>query len=191
MFRAFVILLSMIASLVLGLGGTYFLAERGFEFGAVRSGPWVTNLRAANDPDPYVRAHSAKTGEIALALAEGISLKATVSDDGSPMLGNCSYVVEGNTPQSRFWTIFLETKDGASIDNEINRHGFTSSEILRGQDGRWSIYLNQTMMAGNWQPLTSSEPFGIILNLYEPTILGGTSSIQRDRLPYIKRIKCD
>ena len=191
MSRAFFVFLSMVASLVLGLGSTYLLADRGLEFGVVRSGPWVANLRAANDPDPYVRAHSAKTGEIALALAEGIRLKATASDDGRPLVGNCSYIIAGNTPQSRFWTIFLESKDGVTIDNDLHRHGFTSSEILRDDTGRWSIFLNKVMTAGNWQPLISSDNFSLVLNHYEPTILGGTSAIQRDKLPYIKRIKCN
>ncbi len=180
----------MVASLLLGLGVTYTLADRSMGFGAVRSGPWVANLRASNDPDPYTKAHSAKSGEIALAITEGIRFKAMIADDGRPLSANCDYVIDGNTPQARFWSLEVANKRGGVVEGPMQRKSFTSSEITRDEQGKWKISVNRSMSSGNWIPLSNEESFELFLMLYEPTIYGGTTSIERDRLPFIKRGKC-
>lgn len=190
MFRAAAVLFFMLASLGLGLGATFWTVRRGVDIGVLRSGPWVANMRAANDPDPYTRAHLATTGEVALALAEGIRLRATTDDERRPLNGRCRYSISGNTPQARYWTLSVTDRAGDNLENPLHRNGFTSSEVLRDENGAWRILLSNTAEAGNWQPLPAEGAFVLVLHLYEPAILGGTGAIERDRLPRITREGC-
>jgi hypothetical protein len=188
--RVLGIALILVTSLALGLGSTLWIVTRGVEIGALRSGPWLADLRAATDPDPYTRARQAYTGAVALVLAEGLHLTARMDDTGQALRSNCRYRISGNVPKNRYWTLTLTTIDGEPLNVPARRAGFTSSELLRDEDGSWQIIASPTARAGNWLPLPGNLPFVLVLNLYEPSILGGTASISRDQLPHIEREDC-
>ena len=60
-------------------------------------------------------------------------------DGGKPLDGRCDVVISGNTPAARFWTLTLYDADGRLVANALNRHGFTSQEIVRKTDGNFEI----------------------------------------------------
>ena len=53
--------------------------------------------------------------------------------------GRCTFIVSGVTPAARYWTLTLYDPEGRLVANTIDRHGFTSEEILRDIEGRFTI----------------------------------------------------
>ena len=61
-------------------------------FGAVTIGPWRVFAKAGSlEADPYTRAALARSGEIPLALGEGLKLVARVDSAGRPLDRRCRY----------------------------------------------------------------------------------------------------
>ena len=87
------------------------------------------------DADPYARATIARTGQLTIALGDGVSFTAQADDNGKLLDGRCDVVLSGVTPAARFWTLTLYNADGELVSNSVNRYGFTSPEIVRRADG--------------------------------------------------------
>ena len=62
-------------------------------------------------------------------------LTAATDSDGRPLDASCTYRVGSATPQARLWTLTLYDRAGGLVATELQRSGFTSSEVLRGADG--------------------------------------------------------
>ena len=191
MLRLIGIIVVMLAGLALGLGITQWMLSRAVTIGALQSGPWVANVRAADDPDPYTLAREARTGRVGLALVEGLRFIARVDDAGQALRGSCEYRISGAVPQNRYWTLTIGNRDALAVRTRFMRDVITSSELLRDAESGWIITLNAQARPGNWLPLPPDDPFSLILHLYEPSILGGTAAIDREQLPHIERGTCE
>ena len=112
-------------------------------FGGVTIGAWRVAAKAGSiDADPYTRAALARSGEIPLALGEGLELVARVDSSGRALDRRCVYRVGSHTPAARYWTLSLTDAEGFPVDNAAGRYGFRSSEILRDGDGGFSVYVS-------------------------------------------------
>lgn len=178
--------------LVLGLAATYYSVDRGLGFGAVRAGPWTAWPRAGSvEIDPYARAALSRTGEAPLGQAEGLSLVAATDTAGNPLRGNCVYTVAGTMPPARYWTISVLTREGRVVPNSANRHGFTSSEILRRAGGAFSIVLARDAQPGNWLPTGNATGLLLVLRAYDSPISATASALTQQGLPAIERMSCE
>ena len=176
---------------VLGLAATYYSVDRGLGFGAVRAGPWTAWPRAGSaEIDPYARASLSRTGEVPLGLAEGLSFVAAADTAGNALQGDCSYTLSGNMPPARYWTISVVTRDGRLAPNNANRHGFTSSEILRRAGGAFSIVLARDAQPGNWLPTGDANAFLLVLRAYDSPVSATASALTEKGLPAIDRVSC-
>ena len=54
----------------------------------------------------------------------------------------CDYLVKGDIPPARFWTFTLLSPVGDLIANKADRQGFTSSELLRANNGQFAVALS-------------------------------------------------
>lgn len=189
------IVLKLVATLVLGgalgLAATWAAVWRGVAFGAVEAGPWlVLPKTGARDRDPYAAAVLARSGEIPLDLAEGLVFVARTDSDGAPLAGGCVYRVRGPAPPARFWTLTLVDAAGFLIDNPAQRHGFTSTEILRAEDGGFEIVVAPAARAGVWLPAPRGGAFGLVLRLYDTPVAATASALGADGVPSIRREAC-
>eukprot|EP01037_Dinobryon_pediforme_P009572 gene9572-9649_t len=171
------LVLILLTSLALGLISADWMVRHDVVIGTLRTGPWQSALRAAADPDPYVRARLARSGGAALALSEGLRLTASIDDNGLGLKSSCHYRVSGNVTPSRYWTLRVQTKAPPVTDAVFHRDVFTSSEILRDNQGNWVIEVGTDVRAGHFLPLVAPGPFELVLTLYEPTVLGGAGAI--------------
>lgn len=152
----------------LGLGLTYEAVEHRLDPSTVQLGPWSVWPKAGGpDSDPYARAILARRGEIAMASAEGTLLIAKVDQEGRALRRECDYRVEGKPQPARFWTIGVETVEGAPMPNAADRFAFSSAEVLRGLDGSFAIEAAPRARPGNWLPLSGSGPFILWLRFYD------------------------
>ncbi len=174
-----------------GLWLTYAALERGVAFGTVSAGPWTTAPRnGAADIDPYARATITRTGEIPLGAAEGVSLIAETDSRGQPLDARCVYSLEGPTPSARYWTVTATDPSGHLMADAAQRYGFTSSELLRDQDGAAVIMVGREAQAGNWLPVGAPGRFKLMLRLYDTVLSSSIATLDAAVLPRIRATAC-
>ena len=184
-------ILTVIAGVALGLAATFFTVERGLGFGAVQAGAWTGWPRTgARDADPYARAVLARSGELPLGIAEGLTFIARGERQGGLFDPRCVYVVSDPLPQARYWTLTATRPDGRLIGNPAKRYGFTSSEILRAADGSFEIAVAAQVQPGNWLPVGAGEPYLLVLHLFDTAMSATTSQLDRAGMPRITKGAC-
>ena len=99
-------------------------------------------------------------------------------------------VVSGKTPQARYFTITLYDPDGKLVGNALNRHGFTSQEIVRKTDGTFEITIAPRARAGNWLPTGAVERYTLALRLYDTPVGVATRTGRETPMPAITTGSC-
>ncbi len=177
--------------LALGLWTSLEILEGGAPFGVVDIGAWSVAAKAGSlDADPYTRAGLERSGEIPLALGEGLQLVARVDDAGRALDPHCAYRVASHTPAARYWTLSLVDSEGYPVENAAGRYGFRSSEILRDANGAFSIFVSAKAHAGNWLPIGAPQPFALVLRLYDSPLSATAGGIDKSAAPSIAREGC-
>ncbi len=177
--------------LALGLWASRAILAYGAPFGVVDIGPWRVAVTAGSiEADPYTRAELERSGEIPLALGEGLQLVARVDDAGRRLDPHCTYRVAPRTPAARYWTLSLVDRNGFPIENAAGRYGFRSSEILREGDGAFSIFVSASAHSGNWLPIGAVRPFLLVLRLYDSPLSATAGGIEKSTAPSIERVGC-
>jgi hypothetical protein len=175
----------------LGLLSTWLAVERGHGFGAVSAGVWTSWPKTGSmDADPYGRAVVARTGEVPLGVAEGLSFLARTDASGEVLTGRCEYFLQSPVPTGRFWTITPLTLDGGRFAGTGERSGMTSGEIVRRADGSFEIVLSREVRPGNWIPLGKPEPFQLMLRVYDTQVSSTAAAIDVRVTPRVVRGKC-
>lgn len=184
------ILYSLLLALGLGLGSTYLVLQGDPPFGGLRIGPWKAwPAMGAADADPYMRAILAQRTEIPLATGEGLGFTATTDSEGRPLDSACTYRVGSVVPNARLWTFSIYDRDGRPPQTELGRSSFTSAEVVRDEQERFTIALSRTLQDGNWLQLPTGGPFTIILRLYDTPGATGTG-LTESAFPVIQRVEC-
>ena len=183
--------LAAAASLAIGLAITERALRDGGPFDVVTIGAWNVATRAgAADADPYTRASLERSGEIPLALGEGLQLIARDDDQGRPLDPRCAYDVGPRAPSARYWTLELVDLDGFPMDNPAQRNVFRSSEILRDADGSFAIWVSAAAHSGNWLPIGAARGFALVLRLYDSPISLTSGGVEKTSAPRIAREAC-
>ena len=176
---------------VVGLGSTWLALSRGIAVSTLKLGAWSAHPKAGTaDIDPYARAAIERSGELPIGVGDGISFTARTDDNARTLDGRCDVVVSGTTPQARFFTLTLYGRDGRLVANALNRHGFTSQELIRKADGRFDIVLGPRARTGNWLPTGGVERYVIVLRLYDTPVGIATRSGREAPMPTITLGRC-
>jgi hypothetical protein len=184
------ILLVGVAGLALGLWATAFSLTHLSPFDRVRLSAWRIEPHAGSpESDPYTRARIARSGEIPLAVGEGLTLIARKDDEGRPLDGRCVYRIGPRAPAARYWTLNLYDPEGVPIANPAERYGFRSSEILRA-GGEFAITAAADAHPGNWLPIGARGPFALVLSLYDSPLGATAGAIEPSTVPRVTRLSC-
>ena len=183
-------LFSLTVAALIGLGATWMALTQGQAYGGLSVRAWTAWPRHGTPGiDPYARAMVARSGELPLGSGDGIAFQARSDDTGAPLDGRCDVIVAGMTPQARYWTITLYDPNGALVANAVQRHGFTSHEIVRNANGSFEISVGPRARAGNWLPTGGIERYVLVLRLYDTPI--GAATRGRDvPIPTVRRRAC-
>ncbi len=174
-----------------GLGSTFYALDRGAAFGALRIGSWVSFPKTGtSDADPYARATIARSGQLPVALGDGVSFIAKTDDAGRPLDGRCNVVLSGMTPAARFWTLTLYSPDGELVANALSRHGFTSEEIVRRADGSFILNIDPRAAPGNWLPTGGVDRYQLVLRFYDTAVGVATKAGREVPMPAISTETC-
>ena len=182
---------ALILAAAIGLGATWLTITRGLAFGSLSIGAWTARPKSgAVDIDPYARATIARTGELPLGTGDGVAFYARTDDAGNNFDGRCTFTISGVTPAARYWTLTLYDPDGRLVANTIDRHGFTSAEILRDIEGRFTISVAPRARPGNWLPTGGIERYVLVWRLYDTPIGVATRTAKEAPMPAIVRKAC-
>lgn len=187
----FATLFALAVAAAVGLGATYFALSRGAAFGALTIGGWTAWPKTGTvGADPYARAAIARTGQLPLAVGDGIAFSVGSDDQGKPLDGRCDVVLAGVTPAARFWTLTLYDGGGGLVANSLGRHGFTSQEIVRHADGSFEIAVAPRANPGNWLPTGGIERYSLVLRLYDSAVGVATKAGREVPMPAIATRSC-
>ena len=184
-------LIAIVAGLGVGLWSAQASLTNGGIFDVKKIGVWRVSPRAGTpDADPYTRASLERSGEIPLALGEGLQFIARADDSGGALDSSCRYQVGVRTPPARYWTLSAIDRKGFPIENLAGRYGFRSSEILRAANGDFHIAVAATPQPGNWLPTGNARNLALVLRLYDSPVSATAGGIDRSALPAIVREGC-
>jgi hypothetical protein len=184
-------LFAFIIAAAVGLGVTYLTITRGLAFGGMSIGSWSAwPKNGTSDADPYVRATIARTGQLPMALGDGVAFTARADDGGRKLDGRCDVVLSGTTPPARFWTLTLYNSDGELVANSIDRYGFTSQEIVRDTNGGFQIAVAPHARPGNWLPSGGVEHYMLVLRFYDTAVGVATRASREVPMPAITTRSC-
>ena len=184
-------LVTLMIATIVGLGTTWMTATRGVNVGTIKIGAWTARPRTGtSDIDTYSRASVARSGELPVGTGDGVMFTATTDDTGRQLDGRCDVVVKGVTPAARFWTLTFYDPKGRLVANSLQRHGFTSQEIVRGSDGSFEIRITSRSRAGNWLPTGGLDRYMLALRLYDTPVGVGTRTQKDAPMPSIMTVGC-
>ncbi|HXZ18080.1 MAG TPA: DUF1214 domain-containing protein [Roseiarcus sp.] len=179
-----------VVGLALGLVASGYALSRMSPFDRTRLGAWSIEPHAGSvDADPYTRARMARSGEIPLAIGEGLELIAREDDEGRPLDARCVYKIGPRAPAARYWTLSLIDLEGFPVANPAERYGFRSSEILRA-GGAFVITAAADAQPGNWLPIGAPGRFALALRLYDSPLGATAGAIDPATAPRVARIGC-
>jgi hypothetical protein len=184
-------LFSLVVAAAIGLGATWMAVTQGTAYGGVTIGAWTAWPKVGTaDIDPYARAMIARSGELPVGSGDGVAFYARSDDAGRTLDGRCNFVLSGITPQARYWTITLYDLGGRLVANSMQRHGFTSQEIIRRSDGSFDVTVGPRARPGNWLPTGAIERYVLILRLYDTPIGVATRTGRDAPMPSIAERGC-
>src|SRR5262249_35832501 len=162
---------TLLIAAAIGLGATWFTLTRGVAFGAMTVGAWTAWPKTGSlDIDPYARATIARTGALPIGLGDGVAFFPRTDHAGHPLRGRCTSLISRASPPARYWTGTLYDVRGQLVANAIDRHGFTSAEVVRDTTGNFAITVAPRARAGNWLPSGGVEQFVLVWRLYDTPI---------------------
>lgn len=183
-----VLLLTIVAALALGIGSAWYMVSAP-RAGTVEIGAWRAQPPTDADTiDPYTRARVARTGEIAMGTGEGLSFVATADDQGRRLDGRCDYLLVGDAPPARLWTLTATDAKGAIAVVPSKRTHLQSREVLRDGNGRFEIAVSAAARPGNWLPAPAGGEIRLTLRLYDTTVNLGSGALPP--MPTVSRGTC-
>lgn len=175
----------------IGLGATWLTLTRGVAFGSLTIGAWTAwPKNGSQDIDPYAHAGIARDGELPIGIGDGVAFYARADGKGHEFDGRCTFTLSGMTPPARYWTVTLYNVRGGLVANAIDRHGFTSQEIIRDVEGRFTITAAPLARPGNWLPTGGIERFVLVWRLYDTPIGVATATMKEGPMPAVERKGC-
>lgn len=177
---------------LLGLFATFVVIEHGKGFAAMAAGPWTGWPRNGTaELDPYTRAILVYSGELPLSESDGMTFAAHGDSSGGEFNPACDYMLKGEIPAARYWTLTVLTPAGTPIANMADRRGFTSSELLRASDGQFEIALSRHARPGNWLSLAGASKFILVLRLYDSDEPAPAAALDAAHMPELVKGRCE
>jgi len=178
--------------LIMGLGSSWYMIERGSPLTTVTVGPWVSWISAGRtDADPYTRAHDARRGILPLSTEVAQTFIARADSDGRTLHSSCEYAIEGRDLSSFWWSITVFDADGRLIPNVLNRYSFTSDTMALKPDGTFITTLSRDARPGNWLPIGGAGRLALAFTVLDLDLRAVAQEGEVERmLPTITRLGC-
>ena len=138
-----------VAALV-GLGATWLALTQGQAFGGLSVGAWTAWPRHGTASiDPYARAMVARSGQLPVGSGDGLAFQARSDDQGNALDGRCDIVrLRHDAAGALLDDHALRSGGRAWCATRVQRHGFTSHEVVRRANGSFEITVVAALASG-------------------------------------------
>ncbi|MEM9277753.1 MAG: DUF1214 domain-containing protein [Pseudomonadota bacterium] len=185
--------LAIIFVIGLLIGGltAQFAIQRTFGVGAISAGVWSAwPFVGGAEVDPYTAARSTVDGAIPLGAAEGLAFETLKDDQGNALLRECNYVLYGNTPAARFWTLTAYDLSGNVIKSADGTVAAVySGTLVRAPDSSSRVTVSDQPGSGNWMRLEGKGTFKFVLRLYD-TPITSSAGLSEPELLRLQKLEC-
>ena len=187
-------MLVLVIGFCLGGASAWYSIQRSHGIGAINIAVWTAwPFSGGNQADPYTLARVVSDSTVPLGAAEGLAFEATSDTKGDRLTLECNYLLEGNTPKAKLWTLTPYRQDGnpvkaAGSANLVPQHT-NSTRVLRFADGTFQIALGPKPAPGNWLAIEGEGAFRLVLRLYD-TPITSSAGIGSPDMPTINKIGC-
>lgn len=181
----------LLIGLVLGGLTARFALQRTFGIGAINSGVWSAwPFVGGSQVDPYTAARSTVDGVIPLGAAEGLAFETLTDEQGRALNRECGYIIYGNTPAARFWTLTAYDLAGQVVRNANGEPAaIYSGNVIRNTNSEFSITVGDAPSSGNWINLTGDGGFKFVLRLYD-TPITSSAGLSNPEMPRLQLLEC-
>lgn len=154
--------------LILGLGSSWYMIERGSPLTTVTVGPWVSWISAGRpDADPYTHAYEARLGILPLNTDVSQTFLARADSEGRALHSSCTYVIEGHEIPDFWWSLTVFDSEGRLIPNILSRWTFTSDTMAINPNGGYVATLSRDAHAGNWLPTGGAGRLALAFTVFD------------------------
>lgn len=188
--------LAILVTLAIALGGGvasvwYALGALG-GVGAMTVANWTAYPFAGTpEADPYSEARSAREGALPLGRSEGIAFVAERDTSGRLLSRQCSYLISGQVPPARFWTLYAaDGRQHAIVLDGQRPNAVSSFGAIRQEDSSIAVAVGPSATPGNWLQVTGTGEMRLILTLYD-TPAAASGSVDGVDLPRVLRTGCN
>lgn len=187
----FLVALALLTAFGLGIASAVKVLNASSGFGAIRLGPWAAFPEAQTmAADPYAKSHRARAGMLMFGSAEGLQFQAEQDADGKRLSPACTYQLSGQTPPARFWTLYAANSLMAPLAaGDALPAAFNSWNVLRGEDGTFTVTISARAQPGNWLAIKEGVPFRLVLSLLD-TPTAGSSGVLEIQMPKLAKVSC-
>lgn len=160
---------AVLAAVAAGLLSANLMLRGAGLAGSVKAGSWGTNLTiGSEEAGLYTRAIVALYGLLALSKDETIYYTAGTDDAGDALSGNCTYRLEGQSLDARWWSITAYGPDSYLMETEENRYSLTQTDMQMNADGSFTAIVSAKRHEGNWLPVKNGQKFDMTVRFYNP-----------------------
>ncbi|WP_317992982.1 DUF1214 domain-containing protein [Bartonella gliris] len=181
--------LIFVFSILCGMLSVNYMLNSFNNFDRFTIGEWSAYPQVGTaNTDPYTRARAAKRGEISIGHTEGLIFQIWKDNHGRPLHPHCHYLLKGQIPEARLFTLYTADRSlkPYTSSKEIPFELYTDN-ITYESDGSLRINIAPTPQTGNWLATVSQKEFGLILTLYDTSIISATS-LQKLTMPSVEQI---
>ncbi|MCL6229378.1 DUF1214 domain-containing protein [Bartonella sp. G70] len=181
--------LIFVFSILCGIFSINYMLNITVNFECLKIKEWKSYLHIGTaKADPYTRARTAKHGDISLGYPENLTFQLWTDNQGHPLHPDCHYLLKGHIPETRLFTLYTADKFLKPYTSANNTpSALHTYNVIYENDGSLRINISPTPQTGNWLASTSKKEFGLILNLYDTSILS-TTALRKPMMPSVERI---
>ncbi|MGB8819192.1 MAG: DUF1214 domain-containing protein [Rhizobiaceae bacterium] len=185
------------AALLFAIGGGAWLTDvslRRFDrIGRIEFDGWTANpVNGTLSADPYSKARLARDASLSMGAAEGVTFYASKDEDGRPLTSQCTYLISGQNPSARLWTLLALSNSRTRFDriSDDLPSSLASERMVFGKKMAFEIQVSASARPGNWLAVPRKTDFTLALNLYDSPVATNKGLVET-KLPSVKRISCD
>jgi hypothetical protein len=189
--RATIIVLALFIAFAAGAASAGYAVTHWMKLASQRSGPWqrLSTIGQIN-PDPYTQAFEHTAAQIPIGSAEGHIYIASNDSLGGQLSAECNYIIEGEIPAARLFTLRVETADGQLIEAKSPLQSAINSDQMLFIGTRFKINVSATAQPNNWLALAAIGPFNFVMTYYDVAVINDDTG-NSTRLPEIIKGSCN
>lgn len=191
----FTIFIAIIFGIIIGALSAFQAISTGWGVDVRQNGAWRIhkNLSSPN-LSAHARAYLVTSGHLPLPQDQALYFFTYIDAAGKTLNADCDYELVGDEMDAFWWSVSIHSTDFEQFENSSHRYSFNMANIIRNNDGKFSIIVSSKVNKGNWLPLNeqvaqNGNNFMMSLRLYgvDKKMI---DQVELLKLPILNKIGC-